>query len=142
MLDFFVVLISFILFLSTRGTSGGMSFPSTGDYLRAAMTFPILRLFTQVDSTLLLVYTIIVILPQFTNLFILLILVFYVFGIYGILLFKDKFKILHDQAPGGTFDSLRSAFVSEFQLFVGQSWGAYLCKLFPSEISNSSLYLR
>lgn len=128
-LDFVVVSTSFLLLIISR-TSSGFRFDNVDDSFRIVMTFPILRLFTQVESMLNSVYTIIVIMPQFTNLFILFIMTFYVFAVYGILLFKGEFAILHDEAPKSNFDDLASSFFSEFQLFVGQDWSDYLCR-FP-----------
>eukprot|EP00475_Leptophrys_vorax_P001171 TRINITY_DN1061_c0_g1_i2.p1 TRINITY_DN1061_c0_g1~~TRINITY_DN1061_c0_g1_i2.p1 ORF type:complete len:1273 (-),score=298.37 TRINITY_DN1061_c0_g1_i2:82-3900(-) len=125
--DFMIVMVSFVLFVVSRGLSGSFTFSDDEDGYRVMMTVPIFRLFTQVQSTLSLIYTLIVIMPQFASLFSLLMVAFYVFAVYGVLFFKDTFStLLQSSAPDGNFDSFKESWVTLFQLFVGQSWNEYL----------------
>jgi hypothetical protein len=128
-LDFFIVIVSFLLFVISRSINGGIAFDDSEDSYRFAMTFPVLRVFTQVKSSLLLMYTLGVIIPQFTSLFILLFLLFYFYAVYGVLFLRGLFEsVLQTAAPDGNFDSLTDAFLCLFQLFTGQGLSSVLCK--------------
>jgi hypothetical protein len=117
------------MLIVSRAITRSISFGDGKDYLRFALTFPILRLFTRVKSTTDLVYTLAVIMPQFVHLFILLLSILHTYAIYGVLLFKDQFDLyLQDSAPPGNFNSLGNAMVTLFQLFVGSNWSEYACK--------------
>lgn len=127
-LDFTEVIISFLVFVITRTSGSFLSSSSFDDLLRFGIVFPILRLFTQVYSTSDLVYTLAVIMPQFTHLFVLLLISFYIFVVYGVLIFRNEFSILSTRIPNGNFDSLKDAFLSQFQIFLEQDWANFLCK--------------
>lgn len=102
----------------------------SGRLWRFGVSFVVLRVFSQVSSTRRLIYPIFMpgVVRQFANLFVLLLLVIYVFAIYGMLLFRDVFdpSVLGASVPEGNFDSLANSMYVLFQLLVGESWHAVM----------------
>jgi hypothetical protein len=101
-------------------------FPSAqarSDVYRFTLSIPLVRIFSLVKRTRKLIFTLYQVLPSFLSLFALLLLTMYIYGIYGMLLFSQKFDtILQDRAPDAHFDSLGGSMLALFQLFVGTHW--------------------
>jgi hypothetical protein len=85
-------------------------------------------------------YTLGVIIPQFTSLFVLLFLLFFTYAVYGVLFLRGLFdSVLQAAAPEANFNSLTDAFLCLFQLFAGQGVSSVLCKFFlVFSVLNSS----
>lgn len=91
--------------------------------LPLVFSIPILRTFSLVKRVRNLFFTLIQILPKFVDLFILLLIIFLVYGVVGVGMFSEKFsELLQDDAPPANFDSLSEALQTLFQMLVGEAW--------------------
>jgi len=90
---------------------------------RFVITLPILRVFTQVGRTRQIIYTLFKVIPTFASLFVLLMTVFYIYGVYGTVNFSGKFVLSIDDVPESNFETLGATFVTLFEMFVGETAG-------------------
>jgi hypothetical protein len=99
------------------------TFSSASVGLHFILTVPLLRLFSLLERVRYLIFTLVRLIPRFTSVFIVLLIVSWVYAIVGVQLMSGKFRrVLQDSAPGGSFDSLREAFLTLFQMLIGESW--------------------
>ncbi|MES1917027.1 MAG: hypothetical protein MHM6MM_008790, partial [Cercozoa sp. M6MM] len=119
-----IVMLSFVLTIVTRLSTGRiLSYKSNDDSLRFALTLCILRLFTLVVSLRRLVFSLAKIVPQFVSMLFVLIGVFYVYAVFGVYLFGDRYGRVHEsRLTDARFESLSGSFISLFQLLVGEGW--------------------
>eukprot|EP00899_Mesostigma_viride_P014219 jgi/Mesvir1/22799/Mv14183-RA.1 len=90
---------------------------------RLASVVACLRVFLYIESLRHLLFTIYAVLGQIISLVIFLLLVIFTFAVFGVLLFRGKFrKTLASERPDGSFDSLSEAMLVLFQLLVGEDW--------------------
>lgn len=121
--DFVAVILSFVSIVAAMVKSASFFnvFESSSS-LRFGLAFLVLRIFTQLASNRKLIYPIFtgVFLNQFGNLFALLLLVMYLYSIYGTLSFSGKLDpaVLQENTPKGSFDSLGQSMVVLFNMIV------------------------
>jgi hypothetical protein len=121
-LDFFSVFFGFLSMCIAMISSQSVLYTEETSYLRFGLGLLVIRIFTQVASNRKLIYPIFtsIFLKQFGNLFVLLLLVMYLYSIYGTLLFAGVLNpaVLGDETPRGNFDSLSSSMITLFNLIV------------------------
>jgi hypothetical protein len=121
-LDFFAVAFSFISLFISIIISGSLLYTEESGYLRFGLGFLVLRIFTQVPSNRRLIYPIFtqIFLRQFGNMFFFLLLVMYLYSIYGTLLFANLLDpaVLGSQTPRGNFNTLSDSMIALFNLIV------------------------
>ena len=111
--------------------------------LRFGLAFLVLRIFTQLGSNRRMIYPIFtgVFLKQFGNLFILLLLVMYIFSIYGTLYFAGVLDpaVLGSNTPSGNFNNITNSMVVLFNMIVNFDLNTF-CKLLnlPSFLTSVS----
>jgi hypothetical protein len=143
-LDFFAVFFSFSSLISAIIISGSVIYTKDSDFLRFGLGLLVLRIFTQVPSNRRLIYPIFtqIFLRQFGNMFVFLLLVMYLYAIYGTLLFADILDpaVLGSQTPRGNFNTLTDSMISLFNLIVNFDTDIF-CKQILIVTLFSNIYL-
>ena len=80
---------------------------------------PILRSFSLLKRVRHLMSTIVALLPFFYHMFIILLCLFYGYAVYGVYLFHDLHLILEEEWVPGSFDNLSQAFITLYQILMG-----------------------
>ncbi|MES1912185.1 MAG: hypothetical protein MHM6MM_004502 [Cercozoa sp. M6MM] len=139
--DTFIVLLSLLLTVVTRLSTGRvLSYKEEDDSLRFALTLCILRLFTLIVSLRRLVFSLAKIVPQFVSMLLVLLGVFYVYGVMGIYLFGDEYsRLQEDRLPEARFESLPYAFIALFHLLVA-GWHDVMYAAIMSTSWTASVY--
>merc|ERR1712062_708229 len=88
---------------------------------RIVMVIPLLRLLTLIKTTRSAVYIIFQVIPRFTWLLMILLMVFYLYGVFGVTMIGEALNDLPTK-PDYKFDSFWSAVIALFQLTVGEGW--------------------
>ena len=131
--DFFVMLLSLLAYIASRyfvvgANQNPLLFAlDRYDPSRVAVALPLFRLFTSVQSVRASVLGLLYILPNYSSLLLLLMCVFYVYGVGGCLMLARAFNVV----PGygmvnANFDSFLQGQLTLYQLLVGANWGTLL----------------
>lgn len=121
--DFFVIFIPLAVCVVSRSIAQQVYYNDDEEWLRFFLVIPLLRLLSVVKRTRHLVFTLISIIPQFIAILVLLIVVFFIYGVIGVWMLSDEMSaVLQTGAPEGNFDNLSNALLTLFQLLVGEGW--------------------
>jgi two pore calcium channel protein, plant len=121
--DFVIIVVSFVAYFVSRVAVGRLYFADDEDSLRFVMTFPLLRLFSIIRRTRELVFTLLSLIPQFGAILVVLLIVFFIYGVLGVFFLTGDFsRVLQLASPDATFDTLSDAMLTMFQLLIGEGW--------------------
>ncbi|ETO28880.1 cation transporter [Reticulomyxa filosa] len=124
-LDLVIVCVSVTLFILTRTIFGSNFFLQNYSWVRIPMIFPLLRMFTLIRTTRAAVYTVFKVIPRFSSLLILMLLVFYVYAVFGTALVGNQIEYLTLTSSSFVyfgFSSVSQAWLSLFQMLVSEGW--------------------
>eukprot|EP01029_Cantina_marsupialis_P022664 TRINITY_DN553_c0_g1_i18.p1 TRINITY_DN553_c0_g1~~TRINITY_DN553_c0_g1_i18.p1 ORF type:complete len:334 (+),score=97.73 TRINITY_DN553_c0_g1_i18:791-1792(+) len=126
--DLFIATLSLVAYVASWIIQGSPSFNEV-DPSRVALAIPIFRIFSVVDSIKVLFFAMLRTVAVFTDVAILLLVVFYEFGAVGCVVFGGKISELDDDTYDmltANFDSTLKAFGTLFQLMVGEAWSSVM----------------
>ncbi|ETO22307.1 cation transporter [Reticulomyxa filosa] len=127
-LDLVIVCVSVTLFIVSRTAFGSnFSLDSQENYfwVRLVMIFPLFRMLTLIRTTRAAVYTVFKVIPRFSSLLVLMLLVFYVYAIFGTALVGNQIEYL-TLGPSSFvyfgFGTVAQTWLSLFQMLVSEGW--------------------
>ncbi|ETO27258.1 Ion transport protein, partial [Reticulomyxa filosa] len=126
-LDFGIVCVSVTLFIVTRAAFGSHFYFENQQFfwVRLPMIFPLFRMFTLIRTTRAAVYTVFKVIPRFSSLFVLMLLVFYFYAVFGTALVGGQIEYL-TLGPSSFvyfgFSTVAQAWLSLFQMLVSEGW--------------------
>eukprot|EP01083_Nonionella_stella_P171347 585111_1 len=121
--DLVIVSCAILLFVGSRVfVLQQLWFSDETNTLRAVMVIPLLRLLTLIKTTRSAVYIITRVLPRFTSLIAILLMLFYAYGVIGVWLIADSLQRNLLTQPQYSFETFSDALVTLFQLTVGEGW--------------------
>eukprot|EP01084_Bolivina_argentea_P000722 1324_1 len=134
--DLIVVVSAVIFLMISRISVGQLWFTDETNTTRVVMIIPLFRLFTLIKTTRSAVYFLAKIIPRFTSLTIILILLFYLYGVIGVSLIGDKFS-LQINKPQYSFATFSDSLLTLYQLTLGSGWHHVMYS--AAQVSNSLL---
>jgi len=120
--DLIIVALAVLSFVFTRTAVGAFTFDDKSNVWRIVMVLPLFRLFTLIKTTRSAVYIIVKVIPRFGWLFLILLILFYIYAVFGVWLIGDELDTRLLDPPQYSFSTFHDSLVTLFQLTVGEGW--------------------
>jgi len=120
--------VSVTLFMVSRAAFGSNFYLDNDQndfWVRLPMIFPLFRMFTLIGTTRAAVYTVFKVIPRFSGLFVLMLLVFYVYAVFGNARISNQIEYVTVDVSSYVFfgfASMAQSWLTLFQMLVSEGW--------------------